>query len=170
MVRRGRIELESVIGDYRDAESGWVYRLRDDPSIAYVRLTSFGEKTVEELSGCWLSLDNDFDALGAGSPRQRWGLLHAAVDVSNMFLDSGKIVSTRTRGGEIEDRFRPSPARLVDTAKPMAILMDGNSASASEIVAACLQDNGRAVDRRHPQLRQGNRPEHLCRCNMAEVR
>ena len=48
-VRRGRIELESVIGSYRDPGNRWVYRLREDPSIAYVRLTGFGDKTVSEL-------------------------------------------------------------------------------------------------------------------------
>ena len=43
-VQRGRIELESVIGDYRDQENRWIYRLRDKPTIAYMRLTRFGEK------------------------------------------------------------------------------------------------------------------------------
>ena len=144
-VRRGRIELESVIGDYRDAENRWVYRLLDDPSIAYVRLTSFGEKTVDELEQVLASLNNDFSALVLDLRGNGGGLLHAAVDVSNMFLNSGKIVSTRTRGGKIEDRFNAEPGTLVDTDQPLAILLDGNSASASEIVAACLQDNDRAV-------------------------
>jgi carboxyl-terminal processing protease len=144
-VRRGCIELESVIGDYRDAENRWVYRLLDDPSIAYVRLTSFGEKTVDELEQVLAKLNNDFSALVLDLRGNGGGLLHAAVDVSNMFLNSGKIVSTRTRGGKIEDRFNAEPGTLVDTDRPLAILLDGNSASASEIVAACLQDNDRAV-------------------------
>lgn len=145
VVRRDRIELESVIGDYRNAENHWVYRLRDEPSIAYIRLTSFGEKTVDELEEVLLRLDNDFDGLVLDLRGNGGGLLHAAVDVSNMFLDQGKIVSTRTRGGKIEDLFDADPGTLVAKDKAVAVLIDGSSASASEIVAACLQDNDRAV-------------------------
>ena len=77
------------------------------------------------------------------------GLLHAAVDVSNMFLNAGKIVSTRTRGGKIEDRMNAKPGTLVHANKPIAVLIDGNSASASEIVAASLQDNQRVKESSH---------------------
>lgn len=143
-VQRGRIEIESVIGDYRDKDNRWVYRLRDDPSIAYVRLTRFGEKTVRELEQVLKSLDNDFSGLVLDLRGNGGGLLHAAAEVSDMFINSGKIVSTRIRGGEVEDRFDATAGTLVDTSKPIAILIDTDSASASEIVAACLQDNQRA--------------------------
>ena len=62
-VVRGRIELESIVGDYRDEGNAWVFRLRDDESIAYIRLTSFGEKTVDELQFVLAKLNNNFDAL-----------------------------------------------------------------------------------------------------------
>jgi carboxyl-terminal processing protease len=143
-VQRGRIEIESVIGDYRDKDNRWVYRLRDDPSIAYVRLTRFGEKTVRELEQVLKTLDNDFSGLVLDLRGNGGGLLHAAADVSDMFINSGKIVSTRIRGGEVEDRFDATAGTLVDANKPIAILIDTDSASASEIVAACLQDNQRA--------------------------
>tara|TARA_R110002049_G_scaffold4601_5_gene32266 strand:- start:378265 stop:379722 length:1458 start_codon:yes stop_codon:yes gene_type:complete len=144
-VRRQTIELESVIGDHRDEEHAWVYRLKDDPSIAYMRLTSFGEKTVQELRDVLEKLDNDFRGLVLDLRGNSGGLLYAAVDVSNMFIESGKIVSTRIRGDVVEEQIEAEPGTLVDPSKPVAVLIDGNSASASEIVAACLQDNGRAV-------------------------
>ncbi len=80
-----------------------------------------------------------FDLRGNGG-----GLLETAIEVSDMFLDAGEIVLTRTRGGALEDRYTAKPGTLVSIEKPLVILIDGKSASASEIVAACLQDNGRA--------------------------
>ena len=160
-VQRGRIELESVIGDYRDDDNRWIFRLRDDPSIAYVRLTGFGDRTVGELETVLKELDNDFAALVLDLRGNGGGLLHAAVDISNMFLNTGRIVSTRTRGGKIEDRFNADPGTLVDPRKPVAVLIDSNSASASEIVAACLQDHDRAAIVGLAELRQGDRAEHF---------
>jgi carboxyl-terminal processing protease len=71
--------------------------------------------------------------------------LNAAVEISDMFLTQGRIVSTRTRGGVLEDQFDASEGILVDPSKPVSILIDQDSASASEILAACLQDHGRAA-------------------------
>ena len=143
-VQRGRIELESVIGDYRDENDRWVFRLREDPAIAYVRLTAFGDKTAGELERVLKDLDNDFSALVLDLRGNGGGLLHSAVDISNMFLNSGRIVSTQTRGGRVEDRFDAQRGTLVDPRKPVAVLIDSDSASASEIVAASLQDHHRA--------------------------
>jgi carboxyl-terminal processing protease len=144
-VRRDRIELESIVGDYRDDQNRWVFRLRDDDSIAYLRITSFGEKTTAELRQVLTQLDNQFRGMVIDLRGNGGGLLNSAVEVADMFLDSGNIVSTRIRGGVIEDTFDATPGTLVDPNKPLAILIDGSSASASEIVAASLQDHGRAV-------------------------
>jgi carboxyl-terminal processing protease len=144
-VTRDTIPLPSVIGDHRDEDDRWVYRLADDPTIAYVRLTSFGEKTVDELAEVLVALNNDFRGLVLDLRGNGGGLLQAAADVSDMFLDRGIIVSTRIRGGKAEDQYSAKPGTLVDPGKPIAILINGNSASASEIVAACLQDHDRAV-------------------------
>ncbi|GAA4468156.1 S41 family peptidase [Novipirellula rosea] len=144
-IDRSTIELESVIGDYRDENNHWVYRLQDDPSIAYVRLTSFGEKTDGELRTVLERLNNDFRGLVLDLRGNSGGLLYAAVDICDMFLDRGRIVSTRIRGGKVYDEFDAQTGTLVKSDKPVAVLIDGNSASASEIVAACLQDHQRAV-------------------------
>lgn len=145
VVQRARIELESIAGDYRDANDQWVFRLREDPTIAYIRLSSFGDKSTDEIAGALKKLDNNFCAIILDLRGNGGGLLHAAADISDMFLNSGNIVSTRTRGGVIESEFDATPGTLVDPKIPFAILIDGNSASASEIVSACMQDNDRAI-------------------------
>ncbi|KAA1261668.1 putative CtpA-like serine protease [Rubripirellula obstinata] len=144
-VRRDRIELESIVGDYRDKDNDWVYRLREDETIAYLRMTSFGEKTTEELRQVLVQLDNQFAGMIIDLRGNGGGLLDSAIAVSDMFLDAGNIVSTRIRGGEIEGTYNAEPGTLVDPDIPLAILIDGSSASASEIVSAALQDNGRAM-------------------------
>lgn len=144
-VTRARIELESVVGDYRNDDDQWVFRLKEDPTIAYIRLSSFGEKSTDEMRRALAQLDNNFRALVLDLRGNGGGLLHTAADISDMFLDGGNIVSTRIRGGVVEMEFDATAGTLVDLSKPIAVLIDGNSASASEIVSACLQDNDRAV-------------------------
>jgi carboxyl-terminal processing protease len=142
---RRTIELESVLGDHRDENNRWVYRLREHPEIAYARLTSFGEKTVIELKQVLEALDNDFDSLILDVRANSGGLLDAAVDVCDDFLDSGRIVTIKRRGGEIDSEYDATAGLLVRSDIPVVVLIDGNSASASEIVAACLQDYKRAT-------------------------
>lgn len=142
---RASIQMESVIGNHRDKNNAWVYRLQENPRVAYVRLTSFGDRTVADLDRVFKRLDNDFDALVLDLRGNGGGLLHAAVAVADMFLDSGKIVSTKTRGGVLEELDVATTGTLVNIKIPMAVLIDHDSASASEIVAAALQDHGRAI-------------------------
>jgi carboxyl-terminal processing protease len=141
---RKTIELESVTGEYRDENNRWVFHLKDHPEIAYIRLTSFGEKTVTELKQVLDTLDNQFESLILDVRANSGGLLYAAVEVCDDFLDEGRIVSIKKRGGEIDSEFDASPGVKVRKDIPVVVLIDGNSASASEIVAACLQDYGRA--------------------------
>lgn len=154
-VTRGNIVVESVLGDRRDADNRWIYYLEERPEIAYVRLTSFGERTSEEFRRVLKQLDNRFDGLIIDLRGNAGGLLTSSVEVCDMFLDRGRIVSTRGRGvlqseasdgSEFEDAaWDASAGTLVDDEKPVAVLVDGNSASAAEIVAACLQDHDRAI-------------------------
>ncbi|MEO1618332.1 MAG: S41 family peptidase, partial [Planctomycetota bacterium] len=144
-IPRATIETESVFGDHRDDQNRWVFRLKEHPTIAYIRVASFAEKTVEELGSVLRRLDNDFEGLVLDLRGNGGGLLYSARDICDMLLPSGTIVSTRDRSGEIEDLFEATPATLVDSKIPIAILIDQNSASASEIVAAAIQDNQRGI-------------------------
>lgn len=146
-VQRDTIQLESVIGDYRNGGNEWVYRLKQHPDIVYVRMTSFGDKTVSELRSVLSRLMPKSDVSGfvLDLRGNGGGLLTAAVDVCDMFLSSGRIVSTKTRGGVVEDEVSATAGTLVPPDMPVAILIDEHSASASEIVAAALQDHGRAT-------------------------
>ena len=72
-VSRATIELESVVGDHRDQDNRWVYRLAGHPEIAYIRLISFGEKTVDELRAGLGGLEQQFQGAGVGcAGQQRW--------------------------------------------------------------------------------------------------
>ncbi len=145
-VTRQRIELESVVGHHRNDKNEWVYALPDHPEITYVRLISFGEKTVEELKKVLTTrIDKETKGLILDVRANSGGLLNAAADVCDDFLDEGTIVTIRKRDGVIDTEFAAHPGTLVSSEIPMVVLIDQNSASASEIVAACLQDHNRAT-------------------------
>ena len=115
-----------------------------------LRLTTFSDQTfptmrdelnarVEELGG--MENVNGFIVDLRNNPG---GLLTQAVRVSDAFLDSGEIVSTRGREPQDGDRFNAEPGDMAE-GKPMVVLINGGSASASEIVAGALQDHRRAI-------------------------
>lgn len=143
---RERIQVPSVIGDRRTAEGGWLFPLEGDPRIALVRLTIFGNRTAEELAAVLETLTADgVEAIVLDVRGNAGGALDAAVEVCELFLPEGAlIVSTRGRGGKVIDAYEArGPAVYPDL--PLKVLIDGDTASASEIVAAALQDHGRAV-------------------------
>ena len=123
-------------------------RFRAEGDAAYVRISSFTEKTTSGLERAISTLKAQLgDTMSGvildlrGNPG---GLLDQAVRVSDAFLDQGEIVSTRGRHPGESQRFNARRGDIAD-GKPLIILINGGSASASEIVAGALQDHGRAV-------------------------
>jgi carboxyl-terminal processing protease len=150
-MNRAEIQIESVMGDTRDKVDlkKWNFWIDPESKIAYVRISQFTETTTDELTRVVEALQKaNMKGLIVDLRNNPGGLLKSAVEVSSMFLPEGKeIVSTKGRGGVVSDVYR---ARLkanlkAGTGYPMAILLNRYSASASEIVAAALQDHARAV-------------------------
>src|SRR3954451_5036092 len=117
-------------------------------NIAYIRITSFNEQTDVGLNNAMKNLkqqaNNKLIGLVLDLRNNPGGLLDQAVAVSDAFLDKGEIVSTRGRRSDDAQRYN---ARSGDIASglPVAVLINGGSASASEIVAGALQDHHRAI-------------------------
>ena len=117
-----------------------------DGGIGYVRMLQFGEETADDLQAALDTLEaQKVKALVLDLRSNPGGLLTAAVDVAQKFLKRGDlIVFTRGRDNRMERSYR-ARARKTFPAVPMVVLINGYSASASEIVAGALQDNRRAV-------------------------
>jgi carboxyl-terminal processing protease len=117
--------------------------------VGYIRITQFNEQTTEGLKKALTDISAQVppDKLRGYVIDLRnnpGGLLDQAISVSDAFLDRGEIVSTRGRDPEETQRFNARPGDLT-MGKPMIVLINGGSASASEIVAGALQDQKRAT-------------------------
>jgi carboxyl-terminal processing protease len=145
---RAMIEVQSVLGDMRHPTNAkeWEFYIDKPNQIGYVRLISFSETTAAELRTVLGKLQKDgLRGLVLDLRANPGGLLRAAVEVSRMFLNEGRIVSTKGRNQQEEDFDAKPSGALVPPDLPVAVLIDRLSASASEIVAAALQDHKRAV-------------------------
>lgn len=118
---------------------------KDVPKIGYVRISDFGATTTKELHEALKDLEKK-NVLGyvLDVRNNPGGYLTAAIEVSDAFLDSGEIVSTRGKKETDIDRVYAKPGDMVN-GKPVVVLINHGSASASEIVAGALQDNKRAL-------------------------
>ncbi|MDH3737895.1 MAG: S41 family peptidase [Alphaproteobacteria bacterium] len=123
-------------------------RSRVEGDIGYLRVTAFNEQTdigvTREITKIREELGDSMKGLVLDLRRNPGGLLDQAIKVSDAFLERGEIVSTRGRGDEDAQRFNAKPGDLIN-GLPMVVLINGGSASASEIVAGALQDHRRAV-------------------------
>ena len=135
VVKRDVIRVDSV-------------RSRALEDVAYVRITSFTEQTDQGLKKAFDKLKSE---MGSGLKglvldlrNNPGGLLDQAISISDAFLDQGEIVSTRGRHSDDVQRTNARPGDIAE-GLPMVILINGGSASASEIVAGALQDHRRGI-------------------------
>jgi carboxyl-terminal processing protease len=144
-VTREVIHVDTVLGDRHKADDNWDFMLDTDKRIGYIRITTFSRDTAQDLKKVLAELKGrKLKGLVLDLRFNPGGLLTSAVDTCDMFLTEGRIVSTEGRN---------TPTKTWDATKktdafvgfPMAIVVNRYSASASEIVSACLQDHHRAV-------------------------
>lgn len=132
-IRRARIEIHPVRATFQKTPSG---------NVGYIRLIQFSANASPEMRKAIEDLEaQKVDGYILDLRSNPGGLLNASVEIARMWLDQGKIVSTVDRKGisDLEEATRRSL-----TKKPLVVLVDGGSASASEILAGALQDNNRA--------------------------
>jgi len=119
-----------------------------EPGYGYVRITQFqnetGGEVREKLRRMMAQAKGSLRGVVLDLRSNPGGLLHASVEVSDAFLDTGVIVSTRGRVQEADISFSAAKGDLIDGA-PLVVLVDGGTASAAEIVAGALKDNHRGL-------------------------
>jgi carboxyl-terminal processing protease len=131
---RARIELPTV---------RYSFKQEGNTRIGYIRLSEFSGHATEQMRHAMEDLmKRNIDAFVLDLRGNPGGLLQASVDISRMWLKSGAIVRTVDRNGASEE-IKANNTAVTDL--PLAVLVDGNSASSSEILTGALKDNGRAT-------------------------
>jgi C-terminal peptidase prc len=144
VVARKKIEVETVMGFQRKSDDDWDFMVDPKSKLGYIRLTQFTRNSAEDIIKAVSELKKQgVRGLVLDMRNNPGGLLTSAEIISDLFIDDGLIVTIRPRQGKEDPRTGESPGSETDF--PMAVLINGGSASGSEIVAACLQDHGRAI-------------------------
>jgi C-terminal peptidase prc len=142
-ITRGPVEVETVLGIKRMTNDDWDYMIDKKNKIGYIRLTVFADNSARDL----YQVMDDLTKRGIKGfildlRFNPGGLLDSAVDISSLFIEDGRVVTIRPRNKR-ETKF-DSSVKIHLTNFPMVCLVNGGSASGSEIVSACLQDHNRA--------------------------
>jgi C-terminal peptidase prc len=140
---RWPVEMESVLGYARTEKGTWNHVIDPVSRICYIRLNYFTQHTASEVAGLLGRLSREgINGLVLDLRFNPGGLLAGAVDICDLFVDSGPFLTVRPRNGA-ETHFA-AKGNNTHTSFPIVCLVNGSSASASEVVASCLQDHGRA--------------------------
>lgn len=141
---RQLIKAPTVRGDRYRADGSWSFQLEEHPDVGYIRLSHFSRYSAEELKQAVdLLVEKNIRGLILDLRRNPGGLLESAVEIADMFLKEGQIVSVK--GRNVPEKSWEATAGNTYPPFPLAILVSRYSASASEVLSACLQDNKRAV-------------------------
>jgi len=146
VIRKGEEPFDVKI--IRDIIKITSVKIQVHEEVGYLRITSFTQKTyknlIKEFSKLEKQMSGNMKGLVLDLRNNPGGLLDQAISVSDAFLDRGEIVSTRGRETNTEQRFNATKGDITKGI-PIVVLINGGSASASEIVAGALQDHKRGI-------------------------
>lgn len=148
ITREGMIKPRNIVLTRAEIQVHSVKSKTFDNNIGYIRISSFNEKTAADLRKALADVkvkSDPMQGLVLDLRNDPGGLLNQAIEVSDMFLRSGVIVSTRGRTKSMETRMQAKDDGAREVTVPMVVLVNEGTASAAEIVAGALQDNGRAL-------------------------
>jgi len=156
-ITRGLVEVESVLGHKRKDDDSWDYFIDPASKIAYIYMNQFSRNSMIEIEKAIKRIEKEgAKGLILDVRFNPGGYLDVARDICDLFIDDGLIVTIKPRVGEEyamigknesvhRQRGKPDVAFTSHVDFPMVVLINGGSASASEILSACLQDHARAV-------------------------
>jgi carboxyl-terminal processing protease len=148
-VRRAQVDPFQLTLTRADIKVDPVKYALQGKDIGYIRITNFSERTSSNVEAAYKDMqskaNNKLIGVVLDLRNNPGGLLDEAVSVSNDFLDKGDIVSIKGRQNRDNRRFEAQPNHDITHGLPMVVLINGGSASASEIVSGALQDDHRAV-------------------------
>ena len=141
------IYVPNVRGDRWMPDGEWKFTVKQAPKIGYVRVVSFGKDTSDEFRTTLKKLKGNIDGLIIDLRGNAGGLLDSAIDLCDMLLkEELDIVSIQSRQRHITQKtYSSTTAPVLSSGIPIVVLIDRYSASASEIMAGCLQDHKRAI-------------------------
>lgn len=141
---RSRISTRAVAGVQRLHGDGWDFMIDPSARIGYIRISQFTGGAAQEVRDAVRQLQGQgLQGLVLDLRGNPGGLLAAATQIADMFLDHGLIVTTKGRNHEDESVYAVKEGTLPDM--PLVVLVNRESASASEVLSGALRDNGRAI-------------------------